>query len=297
MSYQQDNDKLYRYLFQDRAVRGEWVRLNETFTETLNTHNYPKAVQNLLGEMLVATSLLTATMKFEGTITVQIQGDGPLKLAVVNGNDQQQLRALARVNGEIAEQASLNEMIGNGVLVISIMPIDGERYQGVISLDKPTIRECLEDYFARSEQLQTHLVIRTGEYEGKAVAGGMLLQIMPDGTGTPEDFEHLMTLAETVKDEELFGLTAEELLYRLFHEEKVEIYPAQATAFHCGCSRERSGNAILLVPAEEIEEMLAEKNGVIDMQCECCGTQYFFDKKAIEDFRIEAEKLSQLNLH
>ena len=258
MSYQQDNDKLYRYLFQDRAVRGEWVRLNETFTETLNTHNYPKAVQNLLGEMLVATSLLTATMKFEGTITVQIQGDGPLKLAVVNGNDQQQLRALARVGGEIPEQASLNEMIGNGVLVISIMPIDGERYQGVISLDKPTIRECLEDYFARSEQLQTHLVIRTGEYEGKAVAGGMLLQIMPDGTGTPEDFEHLMTLAETVKDEELFGLTAEELLYRLFHEEKVEVYPAQATAFHCGCSRERSGNAILLVPAEEIEEMLAE---------------------------------------
>lgn len=109
-------------------------------------------------------------------------------------------------------------MIGNGVLVISWL-IDGERYQGVISLDKPTIQECLEDYFACSEQLQTHLVIRTGEYEG-AVAGGMLLQIMPDGTGTPEDFEHLMTLAETVKDEDV-GLTAEELLYRLFYKEKV----------------------------------------------------------------------------
>lgn len=296
MTYQQDNDKLYRYLFQNRAVRGEWVRLNETFTETLNTHHYPKTVQNLLGEMLVATSLLTATMKFEGTITVQIQGDGALRLAVVNGNDQQQLRALARVEGEIADNATLSEMIGNGVLVISIIPNEGERYQGVISLDKPTIRECLEDYFARSEQLQTHLVIRTGEYEGKAVAGGMLLQIMPDGTGTPEDFEHLVTLSETVKDEELFGLPAEELLYRLFHEEQVELYPAQATEFKCGCSRERSGNAILLVPAEEIEEMLTEKNGVIDMQCECCGTQYFFDKKAIEEFREEAEKLHQLGL-
>ncbi|WP_171766525.1 Hsp33 family molecular chaperone HslO, partial [Shigella sonnei] len=147
------------------------------------THQYPKAVQNLLGEMLVATSLLTAIMKFEGTITVQIQGDGPLKLAVVNGNEKQQLRALARTQAEIADNASLSEMIGNGVLVISIMPNDGERYQGVIALDKPTIRECLEDYFIRSEQLQTHLVIRTGEYEGKAVAGGLLLQIMPDGTG------------------------------------------------------------------------------------------------------------------
>ena len=296
MSYTKDNDKLYRYLFQNRAVRGEWVRLNDTFTETLNTHQYPKAVQNLLGEMLVATSLLTAIMKFEGTITVQIQGDGPLKLAVVNGNEQQQLRALARTQAEISDNATLSEMIGNGVLVISIMPNDGERYQGVIALDKPTIRECLEDYFIRSEQLQTHLVIRTGEYEGKAVAGGLLLQIMPDGTGTPEDFEHLMTLVETVKDEELFGLEAEELLFRLYHEEHVEVYPPQDTKFHCGCSRERSGNAILLLPMEEIDEMLAEKNGVIDMQCECCGTQYFFDKNAIMQFKEEADKLSQLGL-
>ena len=296
MTYKQDNDKLYRYLFQNRAVRGEWVRLNDTFTETLNTHHYPIRVQNLLGEMLVATSLLTATMKFEGTITVQIQGDGPLKLALVNGNEHQQLRALARVEGEIAEEATLSQMIGNGVLVISIMPNDGERYQGVIALDKPTIRECLEDYFARSEQLQTHLIIRTGEYEGKAVAGGMLLQIMPDGTGTPEDFEHLATLAETVKDEEMFGLSAEELLFRLYHEEHVEVYEPQQTEFKCGCSRERSGNAILLLPAEEIEEMLAEKNGVIDIQCECCGTQYFFDKPAINELKEEADKLAKLGL-
>ena len=154
-AYTQDNDKLYRFLFQNRAVRGEWVRLNDTFTETLNTHHYPTAVQNLLGEMLVATSLLTATLKFEGTITVQIQGDGALKLAVVNGNHQQQFRALARVEGDIADNATLTEMIGNGVLVISIIPDNGERYQGVIALDKPTISECLEDYFARSEQLAT----------------------------------------------------------------------------------------------------------------------------------------------
>ena len=296
MPYQTDNDKLYRYLFKNRAVRGEWVRLNETFTETLNTHRYPFAVQNLLGEMLAATSLLTATLKFEGTITVQIQGDGPLKLALVNGNDRQQLRALARVDGEITEHAALAEMVGNGVLVISVIPNDGERYQGVIALDKPTVRECLEDYFIRSEQLQTHLIIRTGEYAGKAVAAGMLLQIMPDGTGTPEDFEHLTTLSETVKDEEMFGLSAEELLFRLFHEEHVEIYPAQSTEFNCGCSRERSGAAILLLPEEEIEEMLAEKNGIIDMQCECCGTQYFFDKNAIAEFKEEADKLNRLGL-
>lgn len=283
--YQQDNDKLYRYLFQNRAVRGEWVRLNQTFSETLNTHHYPKAVQHLLGEMLVASSLLTATMKFEGTITVQIQGDGALKLAVVNGNDQQQFRALARVNGEIADNATLAEMIGNGVLVISIIPTKGERYQGVISLDKPTISECLEDYFARSEQLATQLTIRVGEYQGKPVAGGMLLQVVPDGTGSPADFEHLATLTATIKEEELFGLTAEESLFRLYHEEQVEVYPPQSTEFKCGCSRERSGAAIMLLSEEDIAEMLAEKQGVIDMQCECCGTQYFFDQQAIAELK------------
>ena len=285
MNYTQDNDKLYRYLFQNRAVRGEWVRLNQSFVDTLNTHHYPTAVRNLLGEMLVATSLLTATLKFNGNITVQIQGDGPLRLALVNGNDQQQLRALARVEGAIDDNMSLQQMIGKGVLVITIAPTEGERYQGVIALDKPTITECLEDYFVRSEQLQTQLIIRTGEYEGQPTAAGMLLQVMPDGQGTPEDFEHLTTLASTVKDEELFGLTAEELLYRLYHEETVEVYPPQTLSFFCGCSAERSGAALLLIPDAEIEEILAEHNGSIDMQCECCGTHYFFNKATIDKLK------------
>ncbi|HDR1131713.1 TPA: Hsp33 family molecular chaperone HslO [Pasteurella multocida] len=282
-----DNDKLYRYLFQDRAVRGEWVRLNQTFTDTLNTHQYPKVIQNLLGEMMVATSLLTATLKFEGDITVQVQGDGPLKLALVNGNHQQQIRALARLQADVSDDMSLAQLVGKGVLVITIAPIEGERYQGVIALDKPTITACLEDYFVRSEQLQTQLIIRAGEFEGQPVAAGMLLQIMPDGSGSPEDFEHLATLAATVKEEELFGLTAEELLYRLYHEEHVEIFPSQPISFFCGCSQERSGAALLLISDEELDEVLVEHNGTIDMQCECCGTHYFFNKAAIMQLKVE----------
>ncbi|PVX32112.1 molecular chaperone Hsp33 [Pasteurella langaaensis DSM 22999] len=289
MTYQQDNDKLYRYLFQNRAVRGEWVRINQTFKDTLNTHHYPAAVQNLLGEMMVATSLLTATLKFNGNITVQIQGDGPLKLALVNGSDNQEIRALARVDGDIPDDFSLHQMIGKGVLVITIAPTEGERYQGVIALDKPTITECLEEYFVRSEQLQTQLIIRTGEYEGQPVAAGMLLQIMPDGQGTPEDFEHLATLTATVKDEEIFGLTAEEMLYRLYHEETVEIYQPQQVKFHCGCSTERSGAALMLINDDEIDEILEEHNGSIDMQCECCGTHYFFNKEAINKLKAQAQ--------
>ncbi|MFZ7142280.1 Hsp33 family molecular chaperone HslO [Avibacterium avium] len=289
MTYQADNDKLYRYLFKNRAVRGEWVRLNQSFKDTLNTHHYPKVVQNLLGEMMVATSLLTATLKFNGSITVQIQGDGPLSLALVNGSDDQKMRALARLQGEVRDDMSLSEMIGKGVLVITITPNEGERYQGVIGLDKPTITECLEDYFVRSEQLQTQLIIRTGEFNGEPVAAGMLLQVMPDGVGEEGDFEHLATLTATVKDEEIFGLSAEEMLYRLYHEETVEIYPAQNVEFFCGCTQERSGGALLLLPENEIDEILAEHNGSIDMQCECCGTHYFFNKEAIEKLRDFAQ--------
>ncbi|MFZ7158780.1 Hsp33 family molecular chaperone HslO [Avibacterium gallinarum] len=289
MTYQADNDKLYRYLFKNRAVRGEWVRLNQSFKDTLNTHHYPKVVQNLLGEMMVATSLLTATLKFDGSITVQIQGDGPLSLALVNGSDDQKMRALARLQGEVRDDMSLSEMIGKGVLVITITPNEGERYQGVIGLDKPTITECLEDYFVRSEQLQTQLIIRIGEFNGEPVAAGMLLQVMPDGVGEEGDFEHLATLTATVKDEEIFGLSAEEMLYRLYHEETVEIYPAQNVEFFCGCTQERSGGALLLLPENEIDEILAEHNGSIDMQCECCGTHYFFNKEAIEKLRDSAQ--------
>ncbi|TCP91163.1 molecular chaperone Hsp33 [Cricetibacter osteomyelitidis] len=283
--YTKDNDKLYRYLFKDRAARGEWVRLNKSFNETLNTHQYPTPVRDLLGEMLVATSLLTVTLKFNGNITVQIQGDGPLKLALVNGSDNQQLRALARLQGDIRDGMSLAEMVGKAVLVISIIPTEGERYQGVIGLDKPTITECLEDYFARSEQLQTQLIIRTGEFNGEPTAAGMLIQIMPDGQGSPEDFEHLATLTATVKDDEIFGLTAEELLYRLYHEETVEIFEPQSVEFFCGCSQERSGAALLLLSDDEIDETLAEHNGSIDMQCECCGMHYFFNKATIEKLK------------
>ncbi|MDG2942193.1 Hsp33 family molecular chaperone HslO [Exercitatus varius] len=289
MTYQQDNDKLYRYLFQNRAVRGEWVRMNKSFTETLNTHHYPLPVQNLLGEMMVATSLLTATLKFNGHITVQVQGDGPLKLALVNGTDTQQIRALARLQGEIADDMTLHQMIGKGVLVITIAPEDGERYQGVVALDKPTITECLEEYFERSEQLKTQLIIRTGEFNGEPVAAGMLLQIMPDGSGSPDDFSHLATLTFTVKNEEIFGLSAEEMLYRLYHEEHVELYEPQSVTFHCGCSAERSGAALLLISDEEINEILAEHNGSIDMQCECCGTHYFFNREAIDKLRMQQQ--------
>lgn len=212
-----NHDQLHRYLFENYAVRGELVTVSETYQQILNNHDYPAPVQKLLGELLVATSLLTATLKFDGDITVQLQGDGPLKLAVINGNNRQEMRGVARTRAPIADDSTLHQMIGNGVMVITISPTEGERYQGVVGLEGETTAECTEAYFRQSEQLPTRLFIRTGEAEGNAAAAGMLLQVLPAQDGNLDDFDHLVQLTNTVKSEELFGLPANEVLYRLYH--------------------------------------------------------------------------------
>ena len=276
------NNTLNRYLFEDLSVRGELVQLDETYQHIITSKEYPAPIQTLLGELLVATSLLTATLKFEGSITLQLQGDGPVSLAVINGDNNQQVRGVARWDGGIADNANLHDMMGKGYLVITIEPKQGERYQGVVGLEGDNLADVLEGYFLRSEQLKTRLWIRVGQHEGKPHAAGMLLQVMPDGTGTPEDFEHLEQLTNTVKDEELFTLEANELLYRLYNQEKVNVFEPQPVAFQCGCSRERSAAAIITLARDDINEILAEE-GFVALHCDYCGTTYSFDSAQVAE--------------
>ena len=281
------HDQLHRYLFENHAVRGELVTVSETLEQILDGHSYPQPVKNVLSELLVATSLLTATLKFDGDITVQLQGDGPMSLAVINGNNHQQLRGVARVQGDIPEDADLKTLVGNGYLVITISPAEGERYQGVVGLEGDTLAACLEDYFQRSEQLPTRLIIRTGESDGKPAAGGMLLQVMPAQNAQPEDFEHLATLTDTIKAEELFTLPANDVLWRLYHEEEVTLYDPQGVEFKCTCSRERCAEALRTLPDEEINSILAEE-GEIDMHCDYCNSHYVFNAMNIAEIRHNA---------
>jgi molecular chaperone Hsp33 len=264
------------------------VQLDSAYQEILSSKEYPAPLQTLLGELLVATSLLTATLKFEGSITMQLQGDGPVSLAVINGDHNQKLRGVARWEGEIADDASIHDMMGKGYLVITITPDQGERYQGVVGLEGDNLSEVLEGYFERSEQLKTRLWIRTGEVAGHKHAAGMLLQVMPDGTGSPEDFEHLEQLTNTVKDEELFGLEANELLYRLYNQDKVQLFEPKEVEFFCGCSRERSGAAIVTVAQEEIFDILAQ-DGEVALHCDYCGSTYAFDEPEIKALYADAQ--------
>lgn len=286
------NNTLNRYLFDDMSVRGELVQLDSTYKRIISSKEYPAAVEKLLGELLIATTLLTATIKFEGSITLQLQGDGPVSLVVINGDNNQQVRGIARWDGDIPQNANVRELMGSGYLVINIEPKQGERYQGIVGLENDSLSEIIESYFERSEQLKTRIWIKTGVDQGIEKAAGMLLQVMPDGTGTEDDFEHLEQLTNTVKDDELFSLEAQELLYRLYNQEKVQLFTPKEVVFHCGCSRERSGAAIITLNPTEIEEILAEE-GHISMHCDYCGSNYDFNKEQIDQLLINANSSDQ----
>jgi len=206
---------------------------------------------------------------------------------VINGNNRQQMRGVARVQGEIADDADLKTLVGNGFLVITITPEEGERYQGVVGLEGDTLAACLEDYFMRSEQLPTRLFIRTGEVEGQLAAGGMLLQVLPAQDTQVNDFEHLATLTDTIKTEELLTLPANDVLWRLYHEEEVTLYDPQDVEFKCTCSRERCAGALKTLPDEEIDSIVAEE-GEIDMHCDYCGNHYLFNAMDIAEIRNNA---------
>ncbi|MFG0773988.1 Hsp33 family molecular chaperone HslO [Vibrio plantisponsor] len=283
---------LNRYLFEDLSVRGELVQLDKAYQQIITSKEYPAPIQTLLGELLVATTLLTATLKFEGSITMQLQGNGPVSLAVINGDNNQRIRGVARWEGDIADDAGLHDLMGKGHLVITIEPKKGERYQGVVGLEGDNIAQVIENYFLRSEQLKTRLWIRTGEHEGKRHAAGMLLQVVPDGTGSPDDFEHLEQLTNTVKNEELFTLEANELLYRLYNQEQVKLFEPQDVEFLCGCSRDRSGAAIVTISRDEINDILAEE-GSVSLHCDYCGTTYSFDSSQVAELYSQAQSDSK----
>jgi molecular chaperone Hsp33 len=274
------SDQLQRFIFDDYQIRGEIARAHNSFSEIIKKHDYSPEVANLVGELLIATSLITATLKFDGKITVQIQGDGPLSMAVINANQNLEVRGTARVIGDTSG-LSFKQLVGKGHLMITITPEEGERYQGVIALDKDSLSECLEDYFIRSEQLATRIILHAG-VENKAQAAGLLLQTLPAVDEDHEqDFQHISALASTVKEEELYTLANDELLYRLYHQEKVRLFEGQAINFQCSCSKERCLTSLASITAEEILEMLNEQ-GSIDMHCEYCASDYHFEKDDLQ---------------
>lgn len=268
-------DQIQRLMFEDMPIRGVLVGLEQAYAEVLSRHNYPLKVESLLGEMLVAASLLASTLKFEGRLSLMAKGTGSLSLLMAECSDQRQLRAIARWDGEISQQTGLHDLLGQGQLVITIEPEKGNRYQGIVPLEKPQLAQCLEDYFEQSEQLPTRIMLAA---DGQKAAGFML-QVLP-GKGADDDSENwnrVTHLGSTLSSQELLTLDNNTLLHRLYHEETLRLYEPAELAFQCDCSRERSMRALQTIPAEELQEIL-NSEGEIRMDCQFCNEVYSFDQ-------------------
>jgi molecular chaperone Hsp33 len=283
-------DVLNRYLFDEKHVRGELVQLSQSYQSIIKNHNYPIGVRLLLGELMAATCLLSATLKFEGEITVQLQGDGPIGYMSVNGDNNQIMRGIAKLKPAqtITGATSLHGLIGKGTMVITIRPKKGESYQGVVALEQVTLAECLAHYFEVSEQISTNIWLFSDD--DKQQVAGSLIQLLPDGDGSRDnlkkqtsDFEHISQLTNTIKPDEIFSLEAEALLYRLYNQEKVSLFDPQPVSYQCGCSHDKCLGAISQIEPSEIELILAEQSK-ISMTCDYCLTTYDFFYDDLKSF-------------
>ena len=272
-----EHDTLRRFIFEELPVQGRHVHLDATWRAALERQDYPPPVRALLGEAMAAAALLSATLKFEGNITLQIQGAGPVHLLVVQCTSGLKLRGLARWNGDIAA-AGFHDLVGDGRLVMTIEQSGKvERYQSIVPLEGDSLSASLENYFERSEQLATRLWLTAGD----GSAAGMLLQVMPDRKADAEAWQHVTVLSDTLKQSELSGLSAQELLHRLYNEDDVRLFEAAPVAFRCQCSRERIEDTLRGLGHAEVQSIVKEQ-GRVDVDCEFCGKRYSFDVVDVE---------------
>lgn len=294
VSDDQQQDSVVRFLFEQHGVRGEIVHMHQPITTLLaNLSTYPQPIKSLMLELASAAVLIAATLKTDGTVTVQIQGGrGPnaLNFAFINidknlnfyGNASWDQEKADKFKGkeEEANKLSFADLVGNGgILVISAFPENGVRYQGIVALDQDNLSRCLEEYFKDSEQLPTTLQL----YHDidQAQSGGLMLQIIPNIEHNIESLAHLSTLSATLTAEELFSLSLHESLRRLYWNDQIVVYQPEPVDFKCVCSKERILNAIRGLPLDELEELAQEEKG-IDMTCHSCGKVYHVDMDEIK---------------
>ncbi len=275
----QSSDTLQRFIFENAPIRGEIVRLDATWRAVLERRNYPSALRELLGEMMAAAALLSATLKFDGSMIMQIQGNGPVRLLVVECTSERTLRALAQWDNDV-QPAPLAELLGDGKLVITIDPKHNkERYQGIVNLEGDTIAEVLQHYLIHSEQLDTRLWLAANAQQ----AAGMLLQRLPHDSSrdnardSNEDaWPRAVHLGTTITPHELLELPASEIIYRLYHEEDVRLFDSEPVSFRCSCSRERVAGVLRMLGYDEVQSILREQ-GAVSVDCEFCGKHYALD--------------------
>ena len=272
-------DSNYRFLFKTIDARGHLLRLDQALVDSLAAHDYSPPLKCLLGEFLTASLLLAETIKFDGRLILQARSQAALSLIAAEVNSCRDIRGVLRVNEPISganglealERLNLQTLLDGGTMVVTIEPDQGERYQSLVPIESSSLAGCLEFYFGQSDQLGTFLFLHCNGRE----AFGFLLQQLPpqledDAAKRANQWERLVTLAQTITPEEIDELEPAHLLSRLFGEETISLYEEEGATFACTCSGERMANALIALGDEELSAIF-EEQPVIEIGCEFCG--------------------------
>jgi len=282
-------DTLQRFLFENISIRGELTQLHKSWQAIIENHHYPLVVRDVLAQMLVAGVLLAATLKFKGRIILQIQGKGALPLVVAECSSEQAIRGLAHYSDDIKD-GSLSELVGDGQLAITLETENKtERYQSIVELVGNSVSDAIEHYLETSEQLSTRLWLSVSN----ETAAGLLIQKLPPKSVDDENIHQAQTdedgwtrveqLSATIRDDELLGLDAYEVIHRLYHEEDVRVFDSDPVFFRCSCSKERVANMLRSLGQQEVSSIIKDEK-IISINCEFCNHQYDFDA-------VDAEQL------
>jgi len=280
-----DRDSLHRFLFEHFPIRGHLVHLDAAWRALIEHGDYPAAIRDTLGEAAAASLLLAATIKFEGVLSLQLQGDGPVHLMLVQCTSGLGVRGLARYReAELPAAAGLiDSLIGAGNLTVTLETDDSsQRYQGIVPIAGRTLADALQLYFENSEQLPTRLWLHA-DAQG---ACGMLLQKLPaadrpghgavDVAAIDDAWRRVQLIAETLTSEEMRTLTDAQILHRLFNEDDVRLFEPAPVYFRCRCSRERVSGMLQGLGEAETRSILAER-GEVEVRCDFCNRAYVFD--------------------
>jgi molecular chaperone Hsp33 len=281
-----DRDTLHRFLFDHFPIRGHLVHLDAAWRALIEHREYPDTIRETLGEAVVASLLLAATIKFDGVLSLQLRGDGPMHLLLAQCTSGLGVRGLARYREGAGTAHKISELIGNGNLTVTLETDDGaQRYQGIVPIEGERLADSLQAYFQNSEQLPTRLWLHA-DAEG---ASGMLLQKLPGASSLPpadaalvEDaWRRVQLVADTLTPEELRTLADAEILHRLFNEDDLRLFEPSPVYFRCRCSRERVASMLQGLGEAETRSVIAER-GKVEVHCDFCNRAYVFDAVDVE---------------
>ena len=304
-------DHLYRFSFTNLPIRGQWVRLQSTLEAAGQYRAYPAQVSQLLGQMLATVAMVADNLKFSGAVAMQSQGNGALRRSLAECRNHTNLRGIMHLTDDASFPQSnsngsnhdIGAWLSRGQLALTLIPDEEtgmQPYQGLVALEKQDLASCLEDYFARSEQLDTRLHFANNtETQGRCVTG-LLLQRLPnhpdaseaDREAAQDAWETLTALSATVTNTELGELDVQTLLHRLFHEYPCVLQPPKSLSYQCTCNRDRTDSTLMMLGKNDLSTLLLEQ-GEITVDCEFCGHRYAYDGGAVSRLIEQIDELAQ----